>query len=238
MNTARLLLCASLLTSASGCFFADDILDDLCLDESGYLPGVHADRLPGIAEDPESELRGTHELVQPAVLAAGAQEGLLIEVPRAVELLDVEVDGNAQVLETNDICTESDESSFVKFQIEALDPGPVQVRATTNDGYIAVFSISVETATALHFEAPRSPFIVGQTTRICAFATGAGGTQLYADDSLSMSADGSVTLSILDPGGACRSITPNAAGAFELTIEGLGLSETATFEAVEDQQGV
>ena len=59
----------------------------------------------------------------------------------------------------------------------------------------------------------------------------AAGTALYVDDALSMSSL-DANMSLLDPGGACRSVTPSAAGPFTISVEGVGVTASAEFEAV------
>ncbi|NUP12221.1 MAG: hypothetical protein HOW73_39750 [Polyangiaceae bacterium] len=233
MNTKSFLLAFAVLVAASstGC---SSVLDDIdesieCLDTAGYESGV-------VADDGNGSLRGTHQMVKPSTLAEGAEEGLMIEVPLASledesASLDIEAAGQIELLAEPEAACSDDDNTYVKVRVRG-GPGGGRLLVREAGRTITSFEVGVARPASIEIFPLDAPFVVGQPARVCAVARDEAGTALYADDSLSMSADGAVSLSVLDPGQACRDVTPSAEGKFTITVEGLEVTGTVELEAV------
>ncbi len=204
-----------------------------CLDTRGYQAGVEADEGHG-------ELQGTHQLVEPVKLAANGQEGLLIYVGErfAEGTIEVTVDGALQLLALEEVCLD-DGWDWPYFKVQVLGQngiGHITLKPTGDARVVTEFTVPVATATSLEMAALAEAFIVGEEYRICAIVRDVEGEELYADDSIELTATdtqgNNLPLSIFDPGSACRGIYVNAPGLYTVDATGLGLTHTETFEAV------
>jgi hypothetical protein len=208
---------------------------NICLEGAGYVDGVKAPSQNDDATD-QPELHGTHPMVLPTSVAAGAKEGLLVTVPSQF-LQDKASDlsligqGAVQFVEPIDKQCDREIDSEIKGRFQAtMAEGSGAIELKAGDEVVAEFPISVIAATSLDVFPP-DPIVVGEPARICAVARSATGAALYADDSLAMSATGA-TLSLFDPGSACHKLTASAPGPISITATGLGLSKTIQVDAV------
>lgn len=224
-SSSRILSCLAFASffACSGCTFD---LGEICLDGAGYQPGRAADEGSGT-------LAGTHVLVDVDLFALGAEEGVLITTPLNESGALVRAEGPLQIVDQFAQC-ETGDQDLRKVHIAATAVGEGKIIVESGDGaLIAAFNVPVTTATVLEIAEGSGPFVVNQPKKVCAVARDDMGRLLYVDDAMTWSSTGSVTLSILDPGQACHTVTPTAAGTFDLSVSALGLTTTLTLDAVD-----
>lgn len=228
-SSSRILSCLAFTSflACAGCSFDLGELGEICLDGAGYQPGRAADEGSGT-------LAGTHVLVGVDLFALGAEEGVLITTPASENggpLITTE--GPLQIVDQFAQCDSGDQD-LRKVHIAATAVGEGKIVVKSGDGtLIAAFHLPVTTATVLEIVDGAGPFVVNQPKKVCAVARDDMGRLLYVDDAMTWSSTGSVTLSILDPGQACHTVTPTAAGTFDLSVSALGLTTTLTLDAVD-----
>jgi hypothetical protein len=218
----------ALSLSAAGCDFGIEEAIE-CLDTAGYESGA-----PAVNSD--ASIRGTHAMVRPQVLAVGAEERIMLEVPVSdledeESVLEVEVEGDIDLLsEAEPVCADG-ESSYVKVTVRGIQAGKGRIKVLEAGEVVATFELGVAIPDSVEIFPLTTPFIVGEPVRVCAVARDAAGTALYVDDALSLSST-DANMSLLDPGSACRSVTPSAEGTFTIVVDGVGVTASAEFEAV------
>ncbi|MBL9024956.1 MAG: hypothetical protein JNL21_22350 [Myxococcales bacterium] len=216
---------ASSLVALAGCSTDQlgEVVDDVaqCIETTAVL----GEGLPSDAN--RALLHGGSAGSAPRFLPVGVSETLVLEVDLA-SMIDLGTSGSIREASALHVCGTED-ADFFDLEIATSDEeGDGFVILQSVDGTLDSVRVGVRRPASARLKSPPEAFWVGATHAVCAEVLSADDEPLYAERSMSLSAEGA---SLEETTGACALIVPSQEGPFSITVRVGDFEEVLTLTA-------